>query len=157
MEVIKRELNLLREIRTTLVKELDALTLEQLNHIPESHNNNIVWNIGHCLVVQQLLCYGLSGLPPYVDKSIGIKYKKGSAPEQPVRQEEVNWLKEMLLKSVDLLEKDLEEGKFQTFKPYTIGTIGFGTHLASIEDTIRFNNVHEGIHYGYLLALKKLL
>lgn len=151
---MKEHTQLLREIRTTLVKELDALSLEQLNHIPESHNNNIVWNIGHCLVVQQLLCYGLSGLKPYVDKAIGIKYKKGSAPQEPVTQEEVNWLKEMLLKSVDLLEADLEAGKFVTFSPYTVG---FGTHLASVEDTIRFNNVHEGIHYGYLLALKKLV
>ncbi|WMX14122.1 DinB family protein [Aureispira sp. CCB-E] len=151
---MKEHIQLLRQIRTTLVKELDGLSLEQLNYIPESHKNNIVWNIGHCLVVQQLLCYGLSNLTPYVDKSIGIKYKKGSAPEAPVTQEEVDWLKEMLLKSVDLLEKDLEEGKFQTFKPYTVG---FGTHLTSIEDTVRFNNVHEGIHYGYLLALKKLL
>lgn len=151
---MKENIRLLREIRTTLIKELDRLTLEQLNHIPESHNNNIIWNVGHCLVVQQLLCYGLSGLPPYVDKSIGIKYKKGSAPEQPVTQEEVDWVKDMLLKSVDLLEKDLDEGKFQKFTPYTVG---FGTHLTSIEDTIRFNNVHEGLHYGYLLALKKLL
>lgn len=151
---MKEHTQLLREIRTTLVKELDALSLEQLNHIPESHNNNIIWNIGHCLVVQQLLCYGLSGLKPYVDKEIGIKYKKGSAPQEPVTEEEVNWIKEMLLKSVDLLEADLEAGKFVTFNPYTVG---FGTHLSSIEDTVRFNNVHEGIHYGYLLALKKLV
>jgi len=154
MKIVGKELNLLREIRIKLVEELDNLTLEQLNHIPESHNNNIIWNIGHCLVIQQLLCYGLSDLPNYVDKSIVIKYKKGSVPEESMTQEEVDWVKEMLLKSVDLLEKDLAEGKFKTFKPYTVG---FGTHLSSIEDTIRFNNIHEGIHYGYLLALKKLL
>lgn len=151
---MKEHIQLLREIRTTLVQELDALTLEQLNHIPKSHNNNIIWNIGHCLVVQQLLCYGLSNLTPYVDKSIGLKYKRGSAPEQPATQEEVDWIKAMLLKSVDLLEQDLAAEKFKTFNPYTVG---FGTHLSSIEDTVRFNNVHEGLHYGYLLALKKLL
>lgn len=151
---MKEDIQLLRQVRTTLVKELDTLTLEQLNHIPKSHNNNIIWNIGHCLVIQQLLCYGLSGLPPHVDKSIGIKYKKGSAPESPATQEEVDWIKDMLLKSVDLLEKDLEAGIFKTFTPYTVG---LGVHLTSIEDTVRFNNIHEGLHYGYLLALKKLL
>jgi hypothetical protein len=151
---MKEDLQLLRNIRSTLVKELDTLTLEQLNHIPKSHNNNIIWNIGHCLVVQQLLCYALSGQSPYVDKAIGQKYKKGSAPQEPITQEEVDWLKDMLLKSVDLLENDLKEDKFTNFKPYTVG---FGTHLSSIEDTLRFNNVHESLHYGYLLALKKLL
>lgn len=151
---MKEDIQLLRNIRITLVKELEDLTLEQLNYIPENYNNNIIWNIGHCLVVQQLLCYALSGLPPYVEKSIGQKYKKGSAPQEPIGQEEVDWIKDMLLKSVDLLETDLKEGKFQNFNPYTVG---FGTHLTSVEDSIRFNNVHEGLHYGYVLALKKLL
>lgn len=151
---MKENIRLLREIRMRLAKELDDLTLDQLNFIPETHNNNIMWNIGHCLVVQQLLCYSLSGLPPYVDKSLILKYGKGSAPETDVTQEEVDLIKDMLLKSVDLLEKDKEEGKFLTFKPHTVG---FGAHLTSVEDSVRFNNAHEGLHYGYLLALKKLL
>ncbi len=29
--------------------------------------------------------------------------------------------------------------------------------LKSIEDAIQFNNFHEGIHLGYILALKKAL
>ena len=151
---MKKDIKLFREIRMRLVKELNDLTLEQLNYIPESHNNNVMWNIGHCLVVQQLLCYGLSGLPSYVDKSVILKYEKGSKPEGTATQEEVDWIKDMLLKSVDLLEKDKEDGKFKTFKPHTVG---FGAHLTSVEDSVRFNNAHEGLHYGYLLALKKLL
>ena len=151
---MKEDIKLLRQVRTTFVKELDSLTLEQLNFIPKSHKNNIIWNIGHCLVIQQLLSYNLSGLPLHVDQSISVKYKNGSVPKSPTTQEEVDWIKEMLLKSVDLLEEDLAEGKFQSFTPYTVG---MGVHLTSVEDAVRFNNMHEGLHYGYLLALKKLL
>lgn len=151
---MKEDIKLFREIRMRLAQELDDLTLEQLNFIPKSHNNNIMWNIGHCLVVQQLLSYKLSGLPIYVDESLIPKYGKGSKPEAPVTQEEVDFIKDMLIKSVDLLEKDTEEGKFKTFQPLTVG---FGAHLTSVEDSVRFNNAHEGLHYGYLLALKKLL
>lgn len=151
---MKEQIQLLRNIRATLVKELDALSLEQLNYIPASHRNNIIWNIGHCLVVQQLLCYALSGIDTYVDKAMIAKYKKGSAPEQPVTQAEVDDIKSKLLASIDWLERDLEAGKFTTFKEYTVG---FGAELKSVEDAITFNNIHEGLHYGYLLALKKLL
>jgi len=28
--------------------------------------------------------------------------------------------------------------------------------LTDIEDAIMVNNVHEGLHYGYILSLKKL-
>lgn len=151
---MEKEISLLLRIRKNLVKELESFTLEQLNFIPKGQNNNIIWNIGHSLVVQQLLCYNLSNLEPYVDKAMIANYKRGTAPKGMVMQEEVDFIKEMLFKSVDLLDGDLREGKFQVYKPYTVG---FGAHLISIEDALQFNNVHEGIHYGCLLALKKML
>ena len=58
------------------------------------------------------------------------------------------------MESVDVLEKDLNEGTFKEYKEYTVG---FGTHLTSVQDAIIFNNAHVGLHYGYVLALKKLL
>ncbi len=32
-----------------------------------------------------------------------------------------------------------------------------GIRLESVEDAIAFNNFHEGIHLGYVMALKKAL
>ena len=151
---MEAQFKVLRQIRATLIKELDGLTLEQLNQIPSSHNNNIIWNIGHCIVVQELLCYALSNLECNIDKSMISKYKKGSAPEGDVTQEEVDFIREMLVKSVDLLEKDYQVGRFINYKPYTVG---FGVHLTSVEEAMEFNLIHEGLHYGYLLALKKLV
>jgi hypothetical protein len=151
---MKNHLILLRNIRMALLKEIEGLTLEELNHIPSTHRNNIIWNVGHCLVIQQLLCYSLSSVYCRVEKDILVKYKNGSVPDGKVTQEEVDFVKKMLLESVDLLEQDLENSYFKEYKEYTVG---FKTVLTSVEDAITFNNAHEGLHYGYILSLKKLL
>lgn len=151
---MEKQFKLLRNIRATYLKELDQLSLEQLNYIPNTHNNNIIWNIGHCVVIQELLCYALSGLECNIEKGILGKYRKGSTPDGKATQEEVDFIRRMLVESVDLLEKDYQAGRFTSYKPYTVG---FGAHLTSVEEAMEFNLVHEGLHYGYLLALKKLV
>jgi hypothetical protein len=151
---MQRQFALNREIRETLREELNTLSLTELNYIPPTHNNNIFWNIAHCIAVQQALCYGLSGVHYTVDKSLVKSYRRGTKPEQAVAQKQVDELYELLLDSVDWLHRDWVAGRFETYKPYTVG---FGTHLTNINEAITFNNVHEGIHYGYILALKKML
>jgi len=151
---MKQHLVLLRNIRIALLKEIEGLTLEELNHIPSTHPNNIIWNVGHCLVIQQLLCYSLSSVYCRVEKDILVKYKNGSVPDGKTTEEEGDFIKKMLLESIDLLEKDLEDNYFKEYKEYTVG---FKTRLTSTEEAIVFNNAHEGLHYGYILSLKKLL
>ncbi|BDS13585.1 DinB family protein [Aureispira anguillae] len=151
---MKEAITLLRNIRANYVRELNQLTLDELNYIPPTHNNNIIWNIGHSLVVQQLLCYKFSNLDTYLTDPILAKYARGTAPTANVPKIEVDLIRKMLIKSVDLLEKDMAAQRFQVYKEYTVG---FGAHLTSITEAITFNNVHESLHYGYLMALKKLL
>jgi hypothetical protein len=45
---------------------IQGYTLEQLNKVPRGFNNNIIWNIAHVIVTQQILVYKLSGLPMIV-------------------------------------------------------------------------------------------
>jgi len=149
-----QEFTLIRNIRSRFLKELEEHSLEELNFIPSSHRNNILWNIGHSVVTQELLCYSLSGFHCNMDKELLKLYKIGTAPDGKATQKDVDVVKHWLVESVDLLEKDYNAGRFQEFKEYTVG---FGTHLTCVEDAIRFNPIHEGLHYGYLLAIKKLL
>ncbi|MFK7798663.1 MAG: DinB family protein [Aureispira sp.] len=151
---MQEQISLHRGIRKALTEELEKLSLEQLNYVPPTHNNNIFWNITHCIAVQQVLCYRLSGLPLRVDKSIITDYSRGTHPTKAVDLKMVDEVHKLLLTSVDWLEQDLEKGIFKDYKPYTVA---FGTHLTNVQQAITFNNVHEGIHCGYLLALKKLL
>ena len=51
------------QIRENLLYTLETTSLEELTLIPDGFNNNIFWNIAHCVATQQLLHYYLSGNP----------------------------------------------------------------------------------------------
>jgi hypothetical protein len=73
---------------------LAGYTLEQLNKIPEGYNNNLIWNIAHVVVVQQMLVYKLSEF--YDDLTKWLRNIKGSKPEHIATQAEVDELKLLL-------------------------------------------------------------
>ncbi len=138
--------------RKIVEKILDNHTLDQLNKVPEGFKNNLIWNIAHIVVTQQLLVYKLSGLPMMIDDQMVDKYRKGTQAEGAVTAEEVAKVKELLFTTLDQTEKDITKGIFENYNAYETST---GFVLKSLEDAIHFNNFHEGIHLGYILALKK--
>ena len=140
--------------RDLFLQFLEKIPLEVLNKIPQGFNNNIFWNIKHTAITQQLLVYGLSGLPMNVSEEEITKYRKGSAPEGDVTQEEIDVCKSQLHTLINKTEEDLENGLFVNYKEYTVTT---KTTLSSVQDALVFNNFHEGIHLGYILALKRAL
>jgi hypothetical protein len=50
--------------------------------------------------------------------------------------------------------KDYDAG---FFPEYTTYTTSFGIDLKNIHDAIIFNNMHECLHYGYILAQKRAI
>lgn len=141
--------------RELLQKFIENHTLEQLNTIPDGFKNNIIWNIGHVIVTQQLLAYKLSGLAMMVTDEMVAKYQKGSAPQGNVSQEEVEAIKNLLFTTITKTQEDLENGLFQNYMEYTVSTANFT--LKSIEDAMQFNNFHEGIHIGIIMQLRKFV
>src|SRR5690606_9720814 len=141
--------------RELLQKFIENHTLEQLNTIPDGFKNNIIWNIGHVIVTQQLLAYKLSGLAMMVTDEMVAKYQKGSTPQGNVSQEEVEAIKNLLFTTITKTQEDLDNGLFQNYIEYTVSTANFT--LKSIEDAMQFNNFHEGIHIGVILQLRKFV
>jgi len=133
---------------------LESLSLEGLNKVPERYNNNIFWNIKHVLVTQQLLMYNQSGLPMTLSNNEIEAYKKGSKVEFNINQEDVEILKDQLFSTLEKAQEDYKKGIFKNFQEYTVTTKSV---LSNIEDVIEFNNFHEGIHLGYVFALRKLI
>lgn len=140
--------------RTLFKGFLETYTLEELNKVPKGFNNNIIWNVAHTIVTQQLLVYNLSGLPMLLSSDLVDMYKKGSKPERDVTQDELNAIKDLLFSTIEKTKEDYNNKLFKNYNQYTVTTKSV---LTKVEEAIDFNNFHEGIHLGYILALKKSL
>lgn len=130
------------------------MTKDQLSIIPKGFGNNIIWNVAHVIVTQQLLVYKLSSAQPRITDEMIEKYKKGTKAEVSVSETEIEEIKNLLTQTVDWLEEDYEKGIFGEFNEYPTS---YNIVLNSTEDAILFNNVHEGLHFGYIMAMKKSL
>lgn len=133
---------------------LEGYSLDQLNKIPDRFNNNLIWNIGHVIVVQQLLIYRSSNQPMTVSTDLVNRYKPGTKPSQPATQAEVDQLKELLISVIAKTENDYKTKIFTVYNELSTST---GFHLASVEDALEFNNYHEGIHLGNMMSLRKFI
>ena len=137
--------------RAILLKFLTDFSLDQLNEVPKGYRNSIYWNIAHVVVTQQLLVYKLSDVPMLIDADLVDAYRKGTKTEHDVTQQEVNHLKTLLFSTIEQTQKDYNSGTFKTYNQYTVST---KSTLTCFEEAIEFNNFHEGIHLGYILAMK---
>ncbi len=144
-------LEVLPNTRRFFKKYLENVSLEDLNKIPNGFNNNIIWNIGHIVVTQQLLAYKLSGLPMMITDELVGKYRKDSKPEGNVSQAEVDTLKVLLFSTIEKTREDFKKGIFKNYQEYTVSTTG--NTLTNIDEAFQFIAFHEGMHLGYVMAL----
>jgi hypothetical protein len=147
------QFNLLSVTRSNIKALLNTLTLAQLNSKPSGFNNTIAWQLGHVLVTQQLLCYAFSNQKMMLTDTIIEKYRKGSVATL-ITQEELNELLVLLDKTSQQLVTDYANNLFKTYTKYETS---YGITLNTIDEAIQMNNVHEGVHFGNMLALKKLV
>ena len=140
--------------RNTLAKFLYGYTLDQLNTIPEGYSNNLIWNIGHIVVVQQMLVYKLSGLPMIISDEMVEKYKRGTKPEQDATQADIDEIQSFLLETIHQTKADYENKVFNSFQEFTTMT---GFTIKTAEDAMAFNVYHEAIHTGVIMSIRKFI
>ncbi|MGR7812942.1 DinB family protein [Lacinutrix undariae] len=148
------ELDITLKNRAILKNFIENFSLEELNKVPAGFSNNMIWNIAHVIVTQQLLVYKLSGLPANVSEELIAEFRKGTKTERDLTQAEVDDIKDLLFSTVGKLKEDYANKIFKDYTPYTVST---KSTLSNVEEAIVFNNFHEGIHLGYILALKKMI
>lgn len=150
----QQSLAYLRAARQNTLAIYNNYNFDQLNAIPAGFNNNLLWNAGHVIATMELLTYGLAGLQLPSSQDFINAYRKGSKPEPPCPAEHYELIGEGLSKSIDRLETDLGTLDFSNYKPYTTS---FGVTLGNIDEALAFNNLHEAMHLGTMMALRKLV
>jgi len=144
----------IRKARLVLTNTAKELSIEQLNEIPTGFNNNIIWNMGHLIATQQIVCYRRAGVDTVVDAEFVNMYAPGTRPERWITEEEVLRIQELFFTSLDRYEVDIHSGVFDN---YTQWTTRAGVDITNVNDVDAFLPYHEGMHVGYVMALKRVL
>jgi DinB superfamily len=142
-------------VRSQYTKILEAYSIEQINTIPPGFNNNLLWNVGHAIAVQQMIVYGLAGQDYMLDKAHVLQFKRGTKPEFYYDQSFVDLIKDQLLTSMRDLRNDIEEGqKFATYaNPFTAAN--YTVH--DLGSALVFNLFHESMHLGHMQRIVSFL
>ncbi|MGC4102491.1 DinB family protein [Ferruginibacter sp.] len=151
---MEEQFKLIRQTRKRFIDLVSGLSIEQLNEIPNGMSNNIAWNFGHIVSSQQGLCNGFSGVPVHVPAELTAGYKKGTKPEAFISQDAIDRFKKYAVSAIDQLEKELQENAYSNYTPYETS---YGYTLNNIDDAVRFFAVHDALHLGYAMAIRKNL
>ena len=150
-------LNLLERTRASILEATADLSEDQLLNVPEGFGNNILWNLGHLVVSQQQLTYGLCGLPVNVDREMLGRFRKGTSPRDWQGRVDVEQVRALALSLAAETKADFDRGVFEkshgeTRFPYRTS---LGGDLDSVADAVHFNNLHEGLHFGIIKSPEK--
>ena len=151
---LAKDLKIFKATRAHILLLLSKFSLEQVNTIPEGFNNNLAWNAAHCLVTHKLLTYDFcqhdTGLSPEMIEA----FRKGSKPDGDLSQELWSEIVDDLQNSVGQFKADLDILTWYKHSPYTTS---FGVTIGNVRSAVRYNNTHEAVHYGTMLAIGKLV
>ena len=153
---MKESIDIMRGARLFLINLIEGISIERLNEIPDGFNNNLVWNFGHVIATQQILCYRNAGVKPVIEDEFIEKYKTGTRPEGFLDEKGFEILKKYLLQTIDKFEEDSATNMFENYKAFDLKSYP-GVRLKNIGDAAKFVSFHDGLHVGYSMALKRSL
>lgn len=147
----------IKQTRLFLLRQIEGLTAEQLNKIPDGFNNNIIWNLAHLICAEQSLCYLRSGLTIKVDDKYFSPYRTTTKPAEFIDEREIEAIKKLFIGSIDELQADYDKKVFENYTPSENILKVYGVELKTIDDALDFILYHEGFHSGYIASLKRIV
>ncbi len=149
---LKKEIELIRYVRHSIIDLTDKLSVEQWNEIPDRMKNNLVWNVGHMVFTQQMLCYALGGLQPTIDMAFFGQFAPDTSPGSIVNHDDIARIKSTFSEAFEQLATDATAGRLESYKSWSLPS---GISIDSFEDAMITNVIHEGRHFGVVISLAK--
>ena len=153
-DLLSTPLATMRAMRRIMVGRCADVTTEQLHLAPAGFGSSLAWHVGHVAVTTTLLTHARCGAPLIFDAEVVDQFRKGTSAADVPASYDLAALTNMLESSVDQIEEDAAAGAFDSFEAYETSA---GVPLASIEQAVNFLAVHDGIHVGYIMALKRVV
>ncbi|SEN74988.1 DinB family protein [Lihuaxuella thermophila] len=137
--------------RGRMYQLLETVSETAADQQPAGFNNTIRWNTGHILTVTDRF-FGLNMLPENYKELFWAGTKPadwtGNAPSLETL---LSQLREQEARIKETIPERLDEKLPQPIQ------FPNGFQLTTISEVLAFNNVHEGIHTGYMNALKRAI
>ena len=142
-------LELLENKRTVLLKKTEHLTTAQYNLVPPGFNNNIIWNMGHALIVSESLLYSNTAFEFPIHEFNIEGFKRGTKPELAINDYGIKLIRQSMSDTVPLFRKLLND------------TASAGSHMSQSdplhtlisEKSLRFMLFHEDMHFAKIQQL----
>jgi uncharacterized damage-inducible protein DinB len=139
--------------RSRTVKWIEAVDPTIVDVMPTNFINTIHWHIGHILIVQDRLTLRLAGLEIGLPEAYLGWFGNGTKPaDWQTQPPSVDILLQQLKEQPDRLQKQIS-GKLEE-RLATKLAIPFN-NMETLGEALNYSFYHEGIHLGYMMALKR--
>lgn len=142
----------IEKTRENFLAVLDSMTLEKLNKVYPGFNNTGAWNFCHAITTSLLLTSGIAGIDTGLTPREMAKFRKGSGGSAEVTPEEMERFRDLAKSSLEAIRNNYTTGVYSDYQPYETS---YGVKLHSIEEALHFIGVHEALHLGYLMAIRR--
>jgi hypothetical protein len=147
-EQVFRQMALYRSRTVNWIEAVDPVILDVKS---ANFNNTLHWHIGHILLIQDRLTLLLSGKEIELPEAYTVWFGNGTKPaDWQTEPPAVEVLLQELKDQTERLQKHLT-GKFadKLAIPFL--------HYEYVEESLIHSFYHEGVHLGYMMALKRAI
>jgi uncharacterized damage-inducible protein DinB len=141
----------MRLYRSRTVKWIEALDFRIVDVMPTNFINTIHWHLGHILLVQDRVTLRLMGGGIGFPETYTDWFANGTKPaDWQTEPPAVEVLLQELKEQTDRLQKQIS-GKLADKLTLPL------FELETLEEALNYSFYHEGIHLGYMMALKRAI
>ncbi|MEO7214749.1 DinB family protein [Mucilaginibacter sp.] len=138
-------LDKLEEERKLLLERTKDLTVDQYNIISPGFNNNIIWNMGHILVVSESLLYENSPYQRPEHEFLTSNFQRGSRPDDIIKEDEILLIRHSLQQTAQFYKKCTGMNRPED-------------EIASVSNEVmQFLLFHENMHYRTIARLSEIV
>ncbi|USB31692.1 DinB family protein [Paenibacillus sp. YPG26] len=146
----------LKFVRGATINQVKAMSEDEARTVPRGLNNNILWNLGHILLVHEKFSTVITNEKVELPLHFTEMFAPGTKPDNWGTQ--VPDLEEILLllsQQIERIEQTLGNRLDEEIRPPKVTSSGL--KISTVKECLSFCLYHEGMHFAAIKAIKQLL